>query len=211
MRNRVLWIGLVMAHASGVCGQGAFEQYYYVQKNQPVTLVPVVHIQNSRNWYVEARYNYEELRSASLYIGKNFSKEIKSFYYSVTPVIGGVAGKFTGGSVGVNLQMEYEKFFFYSQSQFTFTQKARGNDFVFSWAELGVEPLPWMFFGLSLQYTHDLWNHTNMTEEGIVVGFNFRRWTFPLYGFNLQDQQRYFILGINLGIGQQKKNRLTIK
>jgi hypothetical protein len=205
MRNKALWIGLMMSHALGVCGQAAFEQYYYIQKNEPLTLVPIVHIQNDRNWYVEARYNYEELRSASVYVGKNFSKESESLYYSVTPIIGGVAGKFTGGSAGMNLQVEYGKFFFYSQSQFTFTPKSKGNNFLFGWAELAVEPLPWVYLGLSLQHTHDLRTHGKVTEEGIVIGFNFRRWTFPLYGFNLGDSQRYFILGINLGIGQQKR------
>jgi hypothetical protein len=195
----------MVGHAFGVHGQAGVEQYYYVQKSEPLILVPIVHVETSRNWYVEARYNYEELQSGSIYVGKKFSKDFGSFYTSVTPVIGGIAGKFMGGSTGMNLQMEFGNFFFFSQSQFTFTPKSRGNNFIFSWSELAIEPVSWVFFGASVQYTNDLRSGKKMVEEGVVVGFNFRKWTFPFYGFNLGDEHPYFILGVNLGIGKQKE------
>jgi hypothetical protein len=59
MKNRILTIAiLIVAQATAVLAQTGFEQYYYMQKKQPMTVVPVVHVQNCKNWYAEARYNY---------------------------------------------------------------------------------------------------------------------------------------------------------
>jgi hypothetical protein len=197
----------MISYAISALGQTGFEQYYYVQKKQPVVLVPVFHFQNSRNWYVEARYNYEELRSASVYVGKAFANKNESdFSWSAIPILGVVGGRFMGGSAGLNLNLEYGRISFCSQSQFSFAPRSSSDNFIFSWSEVAVEPLPWLFVGASVQYTQEVKSHNTTIEEGLVLGFNFRNWTFPVYAFNLTDSQPYFILGINLGIGLVKKH-----
>jgi hypothetical protein len=207
MRNKIIFITMIVGHAISALGQTGLEQYYYVQKKQPVVLVPVFHFQSSRNWYVEARYNYEELRSASVYIGKNFvNKNESDFSWSATPILGVIGGRFKGGSAGINVNMEYGRVSFCSQSQFSFAPKSSSDNFIFSWSEVAIEPLPWLFVGASVQYTRQVKSRNTMIEEGLVLGFNFRNWTFPVYGFNLTDSQPYFILGINLGIGLVKKH-----
>ena len=65
----------------------AVEQYHYVGKGQPYVFMPIAHFQTSRNWYAEARYNYEDIETFSLYFGKSFSGE-KSLGYTLTPIVG---------------------------------------------------------------------------------------------------------------------------
>src|SRR5262245_23424040 len=91
--------------------QGGFEQYHFVGVNQPYTYMPVVHLQTRSNWYTEARYNYEDLQTVSLYVGKTFTGNNR-LSYSLTPMLGGVAGRFNGVSTGLNVDLEYDKFFF---------------------------------------------------------------------------------------------------
>jgi hypothetical protein len=194
-----LFLLIVILQPAALLGQSGFEQYYYLQDEKPVTFVPILHFQNEKNWYAEARYNYEELQSFSLYIGRNYTKEYKRLSYSLTPIVGAIVGRFTGGSSGINATLEFDDLFFYSQSQYTFAAKAPENDFMFSWSEVGYKPSSWFYFGYSLQHTHYRKSSINLLVNGMVIGFNAGKWTFPVYGFNLFNNQRYFVIGINLG------------
>jgi len=44
------------------------------------------------NWHLEARYNYENLHTGSLWVGYNFAAG-KTLVLDVTPMIGGVFGR----------------------------------------------------------------------------------------------------------------------
>ncbi len=50
------------------------EQYYYTHTGGTAAYVPMAHYNTSNNWYGEARYNYDEFETFSLYAGKKFSK-----------------------------------------------------------------------------------------------------------------------------------------
>src|SRR5688572_15089237 len=101
-----------------IVAQVGFEQYGYIKKNETMTLVPIFNYESSDHTYVEARYNYEDLNTFSFYIGRTFSGKDK-LSYSLTPILGAVMGKFTGGSVGMNGVLEYGDLFFSTQSQYT--------------------------------------------------------------------------------------------
>jgi predicted HicB family RNase H-like nuclease len=195
----------MIASATTALAQAGLEQYCYWQEKGPVTLMPIVHIQGNDNWYGEARYNYEALGAFSLYAGKTYAHEGKSTYYSVTPIFGAVMGTFKGASLGLNTAIEYNDVFVSSQSQYTFSPGYQTEDFLYSWAEIGYEPNKWFYFGFSVQYTKSVHTGEAMLEKGALVGFNVGRWSFPVYGFNILDESRYFILGINLGLGLKKK------
>ncbi len=53
-----------------------------------------------RTWlHLEARYNYENLRTGSLWFGRNFSVG-KNLVFAITPMIGGVFGRTNGIAPG---------------------------------------------------------------------------------------------------------------
>src|ERR1700712_2571521 len=79
----------------------SFEQYSFMGPNQPGLLAPVAHYETKQKWYAEARYNYEDINTLSLYAGRTFSQQ-NDFSWSFTPMIGGMAGKMQGGSFGLN-------------------------------------------------------------------------------------------------------------
>ena len=200
MKNRILLITFFIAcQAIAVQAQNGVEQYFYLQK-KAVTLVSVIHAQNSKNWCVEGRYNYEEQNSFSLYTGKTFSKTKAEFSHSLTPILGGVMGRFKGGSMGLNATLEYKRFAFSSQSQYTvsFKKEEAHPDFFFSWSELNYEFLPWLYFGCSVQHTFYTQEKNHLLEPGAVLGFTSGKWTFPIYGFSLLKENRYFVLGISV-------------
>jgi hypothetical protein len=171
------------------------EQYSYVGTGQPGTLVPVAHYQAKSNWYAEARYNYDEVNTFSLYAGRTFSGE-RALSYSVTPMIGGMAGQIRGGSLALNTEFNYRSFNFSSQSQYSINAETRMENYFFSWSELSYQPLDWLYAGVSLQNTH-IYRTDGLVEPGLLVGLSYKQWNFPVYSFNPFADGRYFIIGLN--------------
>jgi hypothetical protein len=206
MKNNFVYIAILLTvHATALMGQSGFEQYYYLQKNTAPVMVPIVHVQSDHGWYTEVRYNYEEQNSLAVYGGKCFDRTSGFLSYSLTPIVGGVLGQFNGGSIGLNASIDYNDFFFVSQSQFTFSSNSNAADFFFGWYELGYAPLSWFSFGCSVQHTMFAQSEDNQTEPGIMLGFNVGKWSFPIYTFNPLNTNPYFVLGVTHVLGLTKK------
>jgi len=190
-------------------GYGIVEQYVYVSEDNPPTYMPIAQIQN-KNWYGEARYNYEKLKSLSVYAGRVYSFKNKrgSHSSSLIPIAGIVIGKFKGGSVGFNLKVKYTDLFLTSQSQYTFSIKDQHENFTYSWSELGYQPWYWIYGGLAVQKTNLFQENRNRseTEVGVVVGFVVGQWTIPLYSFSPLAGDRYFVVGLNFDYGTNGKD-----
>ncbi|MEO6289352.1 MAG: hypothetical protein ABIO76_05505 [Ginsengibacter sp.] len=173
---------------------GGLEQYYYSSQGSSV-IVPKVYYQSRNNWYGEMRYNYEELQTMSLIVGKMFSND-RSLSYSVTPLSGVVLGKFKGGLIGSNITLDYKNLFFSSEAQYTFSVEKKTEDFFFNWSELGYSFTKLLYAGVALQVTHP-YELKNNWEPGLMMGLEYKSWTFPLYVFNPGAQNRNFVLGVN--------------
>ncbi len=171
------------------------DQYSYMGTGQNSSMVPVAHYQSSKNWYAEARYNYDNYQTFSLYAGKTFARQ-NAFSYALTPMIGGMTGKMNGGSFGLNTELKYKKFNFSSQSQYSIIAATQNNNFFFSWSELYYQPIHWLYTGVTLQHTR-IYNTEAKYEPGILLGFSFDHWSFPVYSFSPYASERYFVLGIN--------------
>jgi hypothetical protein len=76
-------------------------------------------------------------------------------------------------------------------------------DFFFSWSEMGYKLRPWVYIGLSAQQNYVRQDDQFSFDPGVVVGFEIRKWTFPIYGYNINHDQRYFVFGINIELGSE--------
>ena len=174
----------------------SIEQYHIVGNGRYYAPMSIAHFQNNKKWYAEGRYNYEELETFSLYVGKTFSKNNK-LSYALTPLLGGAIGNFNGVSTGINMDLDYSNFFFSLQSQYSFSTDQRADNFFYNWSELAYKPLGWLYGGISIQHTR-LYKSETTLEPGILVGFTFRNLTIPVYTFALFNKNRYFMVGLNI-------------
>lgn len=181
-------------HNACAQAQAGMGQYMYIGERQVFTLAPVIYYQSSKKWYMEARYNYEALKTVSFYAGRTFEKE-SAFSYSASPVIGAVMGGFTGGSVGANTEFDYKKIFLSSQFQYTFSTHNRSENFFYSWSDLSYQVLNNIYSGISVQQTN-LYKVKYRLEKGIFLKTIINKFTFPLYIFNPALKERYFVLGL---------------
>ncbi len=171
------------------------EQYYYMGTYKTFTIVPVVYYQSSKNWYAEGRFNYEAINTLSLYGGKTYEKKA-AFSYTASPIAGIALGRMNGGSIGINLETDYRKFYFNTQSQYTFSVQQRSNNFIYSWSDLTYQITEKFAAGISVQQTK-LYQVNGAFERGFLIKPTYKSWTFPLYIFKPETDDRYFVLGIN--------------
>jgi hypothetical protein len=130
--------------------------------------------------HVEARYNYEALKTGSVWLGYNFEHvfELKKneLNLEAAPMIGGVFGDITGAAPGYTITATYNAFEFETIGEYFFDAAKQTNDFFYSWSELSVKPLSW-------------WRPDNTFKLGLVIdrtkafGSDFEVRRGPLVGF----------------------------
>jgi hypothetical protein len=173
-----------------------FENYNLSSNHEPFLWMPIIHRVGKKGLYTEFRYNYEERKTASVYIGKNFSRD-SVLSYSITPMLGWVFGKFNGASVALNADADYKKFFISVQTQYTASKDGGTDNFFYTWAETGYEPVDWFYAGVSTQLTK-VYKESPEPEYGVLIGFNIKKINIPVYVFSPFDKKINLLIGINL-------------
>jgi len=206
----IMPIALGLWHRAKAQSSGSIEQYFYVLSDRSVVVAPIASYQFNNGLYFEGRYNYEEMKSCSAYIGKTFTNEA-SFKYSISPIVGGVWGAYRGGSIGANIDLEYGNFYLSSQPQYTFGFKTRENNFIYSWSELGYQVKDWLAIGASVQHTQ-LYQTQSSFEKGLLLSLSYKNWSLPLYIFNPESKDnKYFLVGVNFEWEGKKKKKIQEK
>jgi len=175
--------------------KSGIENYNFLSSKEAYVWMPVIHHKTKKGMYTEMRYNYEAVKTASVYTGKSFTKK-GSFEYTVTPMLGIVLGSYTGGSLAMNLEAAYKKIFVSMQTQYTVSSNAVRDNFFFNWTEVAYQPLKWFYAGVSTQQTK-LYESACKQEYGILTGFVTKKLTIPVYVFNPLSDNKIFIIGIN--------------
>ncbi len=195
MRSVILIIlSLVTYSAARSQEKAGMQQYYYTGLGTS-SIVPKIYYQSSNNWHSEVRYNYEELQTISFNSGKTISLN-KRVGLTVTPMAGVVLGKLNGINFGSNIDFDYEKMFVSLESQFTFSIEKRSQNLFFNWSEAGYQILDFFYAGFALQVTHP-YELKNKWQPGLMVGFCYKNWTFPLYAFDPVSNTRNYVIGID--------------
>ena len=101
-----------------------------------------------RGWlHLEARYNYEAIKTGSLWLGYNFSVG-KKLALEAAPMLGGVFGDITGIAPGYTISISYEPFEFFTQGEYFFDAAIHAGNFFYSWSELSCAPVTWFRAGI---------------------------------------------------------------
>lgn len=191
----IIWSILMQLNVNAQTKAG-IENYNVKSSNEPYLWMPIIHWTGKKGLHTEFRYNYEERKTASVYIGKNFSRD-SVLSYSITPMLGWVFGGFNGGSVALNADADYKKIFVSVQTQYTASKNGAAGNFFYTWAEAGYQPVDWFYTGISTQYTK-VYEEKSVAEYGLLVGFNIKKIAIPVYVFSPFSNGRNFIVGINI-------------
>jgi hypothetical protein len=132
--------------------------------------------------HLEARYNYENLRTGSVWFGYNF-RAGKELVLNVTPIIGGVFGRSTGIAPGCEASLSYKHVTLSLSNEYVFDTTDSAKSFYYSWPELTYSPTDWLRVGLVAQRTKAFQTELD-TQRGFLLGFSYKHAEFTTYVFN---------------------------
>lgn len=154
-------------------------------------------ISADRGWlHLEARYDYEDLKSGSFWFGRNFSGG-DTVEWSVTPMVGGAVGRARGVAPGCKASVEWKRLQFYGEGEYFFDEHPPDR-FWYSWSELSLSATPWFRAGVVEQRT---WLHHADQEvnRGVLVGFTRGTWDVAAYVLNLTASRPAVVLAVSAG------------
>jgi hypothetical protein len=155
-----------------------------------------VYSQDGQGNYGEIRYNYDAERTLGVSAGHSFSGGlVNGPGWSVTPMIGLVAGATQGWSVGFNASLERGSFSFSSADQLIGSVNGHGTAALYSWSEAGRQMDKLLYVGISVQGNCSApagWLITVGPELRLCL----REWVFPVYFFLPAAGRGYLLFGV---------------
>ena len=151
----------------------------------------------NRNWlHLEARYNYENLRTGSLWAGYNFAVG-KKLVLDVTPMVGGVFGRTDGIAPGCEASLTYKQVQLSISNEYVFDTTHKSGNFYYAWPELTYSPLSWLKVGAVAQHTKAYQTAVSV-QRGFLVGVSHKQWEFTTYVFNPDLAQPTVVLEVGV-------------
>lgn len=144
--------------------------------------------------HLEARYQYEELDTVSLWGGFNFGAG-EALRFDATAMGGIVAGESQGFAPGYRATLSYGAFDLYTEGEYVVSIEHRSDDYFYSWSELGCAPAEWIRFGLASQRTKVV-EVNGVVEPGLFVELHFERARLSAHVFSPDHEDRYLILSL---------------
>lgn len=131
--------------------------------------------------HLEARYNYEDIETFSVWTGYNFSGG-KKIEYTITPMAGGVVGNSNGIAPGLEFIFTLNKFELYNESEY-FIDLEYDNHFFYSWVDFTYSPTDWLWLGISGQRTR-LYQTELEIQRGLLIGAGYKSFELSTYLYN---------------------------
>jgi hypothetical protein len=146
--------------------------------------------------HLEARYNYEDQETGSLWTGYNLSAGSK-VVLELTPIVGAVFGKSAGIAPGYELGLTWKELALTSDGEYMFNTRENESSYLYSWNELAYSPTDWLHAGLVGQRNRAY--HTSLdVQRGFSVGVVHKRMDFTVYTFNLGWTDPTIVLNLHV-------------
>ncbi|HUL57793.1 MAG TPA: hypothetical protein VLU43_00880 [Anaeromyxobacteraceae bacterium] len=181
------------AKASGAWKPAAYLDAYY-QSGTSGYLVPTVFL-DREPWHLEARYNYEDFDTASLFVGYGFSFGGEENYLTLRPMVGGLFGNVNGVAPGLEVDARWKRLTYWLESEYVFDFKDSSSNYLYTWSELYFNVLDWLWIGGSLERLKVVKSPTEV-DVGPMVGFGkpgSPGWSLSFYAYGLTRSDPQFL------------------
>jgi len=146
--------------------------------------------------HLEARYNYEDRKTGSMWAGYNFSAGEK-VTFEFTPMIGGIFGDTNGVAPGFEMTLGWRRLELYSESEYVFDAEDNSANFAYTWSELTLALVDWCRFGLVAQRTRAYQTDLDV-QRGLLLGFSHKWADFGAYLFNPDLDKPTFVFSVTV-------------
>jgi len=153
----------------------------YFFANEPDFLQPTVAVDHGV-LHLEGRYNYEALRTGSVWVGWNLEWG-RSLKLALTPVLVGVFGYRHGIAPGFEMTLSWGPAEFYWEGEYVFDVTYWLGSFFLTQSELSARPVRWLRLGGAAQRNRAL-SSPRQVQWGPVVGVDVWKFNASVYWFN---------------------------
>ena len=122
--------------------------------------------------HLEVRYNYEDLETASVWMGYNLAGGSR-IEWELTPMLGGVFGSTNGIAPGIRGSLAWWKLDFYSEGEYVFDAGNSDDSYFYNWSELALVPVEWLRVGMVTQRTR-VYEMGRYIQRGVLAGFTYK-------------------------------------
>ena len=152
-------------------------------------------IATDRGWlHLEARFNYEDLDTGSMWFGYNFSGG-ETVEWALTPMLGGVFGQTDGVAPGYKGSLSWRQLEFYSEGEYVFDADDSADSFFYNWSEATFVPAEWFRVGLVTQRTR-VYETERDIQRGLLVAISYKNLEATTYVFNPDDSKPSVVLSV---------------
>ena len=150
-----------------------------------------------RDWlHLEARYNYESIKTGSVWLGYNFSVGEK-LALEATPMLGGVFGDITGVAPGYTISISYEPIEFFTQGEYFFDAGTRSGNFFYTWSELRYTLTRRLKVGVVMDRTKALGSNFDI-RRGPLLGFKYKDVDLTTYWLSPGSRDSTFVFTVTV-------------
>lgn len=173
----------------------AADGYYYLFPNESdENTGTFVGYADFKAWHMEARYNYEDVNTGSVFGGYRFEAGDK-ITLGATPMVGTVFGNMNGIAPALEIDVIWKKLDFYSESEYVFDFAEKGNNFFYTWSELAITPFENFRTGMSVQKTK-LYQTDLELQRGVFAQYSLWKLTAGFYYFNPFNEDTFLIASL---------------
>ncbi len=200
----LLALGVSVQNATGasptiqteqVATDWSFSAYTYIVPNSSDYVQPTLTV--DRRWlHLEARYNYEDQETGSVWVGYNFSFGEK-LSLDLTPMLGGVFGNTTGIAPGLRVSLKWLRLELYGEGEYVFNTSEREDSFCYFWSELTLSPVDWLRAGLVAQRTRAYESELDI-QRGFLVGLSYKQVEVAGHVFNPDRSKPTYVISVRV-------------
>ena len=146
--------------------------------------------------HLEARYNYEDRNTVSLWAGHRF-KFGNAVKFLIVPMGAVVFGNTNGIAPGLEAEITYKKFDFYAESEYVVDFETNENNFFYNYSELAIRPIQPLRTGITIQRTR-LFQSPREIQPGIFTEYYFGRFRAGIFYFSPFSPDNYWIASFSV-------------
>ena len=168
---------------------------YYLMPNANDFALPILYAEH-KAFHGEIRYNYEAMQTASVFGGYMFETG-KELSFKAIPMIGYVFGKTNAIAPGLEMELAYKRFDFYSESEYLFDFSGKQNNYLYTYTELGYSFNKALRAGYTSQRTRLYQSALNL-QQGVFINYKIKQFEPGFKTYNLFTDSYFFVFTLNV-------------
>jgi hypothetical protein len=147
--------------------------------------------------HLEARYNYEDLHTATFSAGWSFRRGSEDTSLRVAPLLGGAVGRSPGVLPGLELEAEWWRLSYSLELEYLFNVKDSSESFFYTWSELTLEVTSFLWVGGSWQRFKQARSDREL-DVGPMIGGGFGPVSLSFYYYGLGTSERWALVSLDV-------------